>query len=561
MIENTSIVSPTIRLNLTAVQNFTPIGKTYAYIPAFERYYFVGDWVYELGTWTAPLMCDPMATMKTSIGASSQYVVRSSYEFNRYIEDSLFPTTSHFAPSRFYAYSIVTGGRSSLFCEDSELGQWYIVGIIGGVSAQMEVELSDIGVNVYNGSVVYYVLNELQMQAFIGDLLHDVNLFQVPTSEISEYLCRQLINPMQYIESITCIPFKPPVVQNITAGGDAMIRYYMMGFTPLETPMIYGPTHDPNVDDWRILQRPTVTANIRDLPDSNSNNGWIKCHELKSVCKVHPHFSRGVWTMGTPYTRFVIETEPFGTIDVPPSALIIADKYQEPEDPNTYFDIIFKTWFDVASGACRLDIGTIVNQMFFPFYTNTIKVAVTVPCHQTVQDVAGFLKNYNSLQAREHDTAVDTVAGVMSIVSLGLLGGIGGSNSGVSPLSADTGSGIIDRASGAFKSNYNLRKEVIPNGAISLLENNAPKVSGIGSSEGSFISFAKDMNSPIVFAYFADLAPDDNANVGRPLYAIRQISNIAGFIKCMHPHFSNGNYTQGEVSQVESYMEGGFFYE
>lgn len=562
LIENTSIISPVIRLNLANVATFSPVGKSYAYIPDFQRYYFVTDWTYELGTWVAYLDCDVLASCKTSIGQASEYIIRSSYEFNRYIEDTMFPTLSHYAPSRYYGYSVSSGGRSSLFCEDADLGEWYIVGMIGGIHASMQTFFANLGYTVYNGSVMYYVLNALQMEEFIGQLLHDVNLFGVPSSEVSEQLTRQLINPMQYIESIKCIPFKPPVVADpADASSDARIQYYMMGFSPLEVPMIYGPSYDPNVDGWRLLKKPSITANIRDLPDTNGVNGWIKCHELKSVCKVHPQYSRGEWTMSSPYTRVVIETEPFGTIDVPSASLVMADKYQEPDDPNTYFNILFKTWFDVASGACRLDIGIICNQMFFPFYTNTVKVAIEVPCHQSIQDVAGFKKNLNSLNASEFNTAVDTVAGVLNVVTLGVLGGVGSNDQGVSAPTANQGQGVIGAVAGMVKSNRNLRKETIPNTALTLREQNAPKVSGIGSSEGSFISFAKDMNSPIVLAYYADLAPDNNSDVGRPLYAIRQISAIPGFIQCQSPHYSNGNYTASEISSVLQYMEGGFFYE
>lgn len=562
LIENTSLLSPAIRLDLSNVSNFSPVGKSYAWIESFSRYYFVSDWTYELGTWVAYLNVDVMASYKSSIGASSEYVVRASAEFNRYIEDTMFPTMSRYAPSRFYGYSMASGARTSLFCEDSDLGEWYIVGMIGGIHASMQTFFTNLGQTVYNGSVVYYVLNALQMEEFIGELLNDVNLFGIPATEISEQLTRQLINPMQYIESIKCIPFKPPVVADPSDGSaDAKIRYYMMGFTPLEVPMIYGPEYDPDVDGWRILKKPNVVQNIRDLPDTNGSNGWIKCHEIKSVCRVHPQYSRGEWVLSSPYTRFVIETEPFGVIDVPSASLVMADKYTEPDDPNTYFDIIFKTWFDVASGACRLDIGTICNQMFFPFYTNTVKVAIEVPCHQSVQDVAGFYKNRNSLDAQEFNTAVDSVAGVLNIATLGILGGVGSNDQGVSAPTANQGTGVIGSVSSMIKSNRNLRTETIPNTVMTLREQNAPRVSGIGSSEGSFISFAKDMNSPIVLAYFADLAPDNNSDVGRPLYSIRQISNLSGFIQCQSPHYSNGYATASEISSILGYMEGGFFYE
>lgn len=560
LIENTSISAPTIRLNLSNVSGFSPMGKTYAYIPDFQRYYFVMDWVYELGTWVAPLQVDALATAKTNIGASSQYVVRSSYEFNRYIEDSMYPVQNRYYPSKIYGYSTVTGGRTPLFCETSEMGVWYIVGIIGGISLAMDIVFGLTGNKAYNGSVVYYVLTDKQMEAFIGQLLRSVSLFSIPTSEISEELQKQLINPIQYIESIQCVPFKPPVFYDPYHSDDAKTKFYMLGFKELEVAHV-GPSYDSDTDDWRILAKPSITGDIRDLPDTNGNDGWIKCHEMKSVCHVHPNWSRGDWTLNSPYTRFVIEVEPYGTIDVPSHALIMADKYQLPDDTQTYFDIIYKTWFDVATGACRLDIGIICNQMFMPFYTNTTKVSISVPCHQSIQDVAGFVKNTNSLDASTFNTSVDTVAGILGLLTLGALGGVGESDRQKGNISASTGNGVIGDIAGMMKSIHTFKAETVPNTAISLKENNAPKITGCSSAEGSFISFSQTMNSPIVYCYYAILAPDNNADVGRPLNDIRQISSIPGFIKCMSPHFSDGNLTASEVEQILSFMQGGFFYE
>lgn len=74
----------------TTAQN--PSDWNYAYIGSFDRYYFVNDWVYNNGLWYAYLSCDVLASYKTQIGASTQYVVRSSATFDTNIVDLLYPT-------------------------------------------------------------------------------------------------------------------------------------------------------------------------------------------------------------------------------------------------------------------------------------------------------------------------------------------------------------------------------------------------------------------------------------------------------------------------------------
>ena len=86
--EECGVINPVIIL-----QNIgNPSPYNYAYIPSFSRYYWIREWTWVLGRWEADLYTDVLATFRSYIGNSEQYVVRSSSEYDGNITDSLYPT-------------------------------------------------------------------------------------------------------------------------------------------------------------------------------------------------------------------------------------------------------------------------------------------------------------------------------------------------------------------------------------------------------------------------------------------------------------------------------------
>lgn len=89
--DTSGVINPTIALKLD--MSFNVSAYNYAYIPDFERYYFVREWTWERGLWVASLDVDVLATYKAQIGVSTQYVLRSSLASNGKILDTIYPTT------------------------------------------------------------------------------------------------------------------------------------------------------------------------------------------------------------------------------------------------------------------------------------------------------------------------------------------------------------------------------------------------------------------------------------------------------------------------------------
>ena len=84
-----SIINPVLELSSTS-----PISFNYCYIPAFSRYYYIDDIVYDRGLWVLSCSVDVLASFKTAIGSSSLYVLRSSTSSDPYLVDEYYPATT-----------------------------------------------------------------------------------------------------------------------------------------------------------------------------------------------------------------------------------------------------------------------------------------------------------------------------------------------------------------------------------------------------------------------------------------------------------------------------------
>lgn len=219
LIEETGILNPRIAIK----NDGSAIDYNYCYISKFGRYYFVGEPTYEIGRWVLPLHVDVMATYKTAIGASTQYVVRSASQYDENIIDSEYPSKTN-------PKAITVKSDKTIF--GASIQARYIVGIIGDLP---DYALS-IKNNCYNGSVVYFVITGPQLSTLIHSLLSTVDMYNVPTSEISEPLQKQLLNPIQYIHSIKCVPVLAEV------NYDVDFTSFKCGFTELALEEAEPPT-------------------------------------------------------------------------------------------------------------------------------------------------------------------------------------------------------------------------------------------------------------------------------------------------------------------------------
>ena len=197
--EPCSIMNPTISIERLS-GDASPSGYTYAYINTFGRYYFITDWRWVDGLWEVDMRVDVLASFKTEIGASSQYILRhaSSTDYNEYVTDTMYPATTEFETSE-YAMTNIFSDNISVGC--------YVLGCISQAGTASV------------GAITYYVMSSSQFNSLKSILLSDENFETMeildtstnpPTwklDDMSKELLKTMYNPFQYIVSCLWFPF------------------------------------------------------------------------------------------------------------------------------------------------------------------------------------------------------------------------------------------------------------------------------------------------------------------------------------------------------------------
>ena len=191
----TSLLRPEISFDFGLKGN--PSFYNYAYISNLgNRYYFIRDWTVSEGhIWTAHMEVDVLASWKASIGASTQYVTRSSFSSDGSIVDGLYPakgdvTLRAESTSIWPTVTAISGGS-------------YVVGIVNNSADAI-------------GAVAYYVFSEAKFRAFMAYLMGDIS-WTGQIDDISVDLLKVLFNPMQYITSVMWYPDNAPAGEKVTS--------------------------------------------------------------------------------------------------------------------------------------------------------------------------------------------------------------------------------------------------------------------------------------------------------------------------------------------------------
>lgn len=265
--EQSGILSPTLGMDFG--KGYSPAHFNYAYIPSFNRYYFITEWNFTGGLWWASLSVDVLASWKTQIGASTQYVVRSAAQWDGNIMDRLYPTTS-------------------LITTDIAGGPWDWVG--GIESGEYVVGIINRDGNTL-GAVSYYVFTNSQFRVFCQKLLDDSDWLG-EIADISTNLLKALFNPFQYITSCMWFPFSVP------SGTQ-------------QTTITFG--------WWEI-------SGIGCAPLADGGVFW---DNSQFNLAQHPQASRGSYLNQSPFTRRTLDFSVWGLIPIDTTYLLSGNLYAD----------------------------------------------------------------------------------------------------------------------------------------------------------------------------------------------------------------------------------------
>ena len=276
LIEPCSIENPTFKIERLA-QDAVPSTLTYAYIPAFGRYYFVSDWDWAEGLWQCKLAEDYLGSFKTSIGTTEAYIERATSVFNGEVIDTLYPVTTDFVSEDIEL--------DSMYYRIAPSGGCYVLGIINNWNFSIPQA---------GGCVTYYAMTVAEMRNLMAYLMSDTFTDDAgfpsiitATQQLLHSTAKAFINPMQYITSCMWYPLDVEDIAELTPSS-----------------IVLGP--------WEL-----------EIAQNNLDGHKIEAFVFTSIVEEsipdHPQYTRGTYLNYAPYTRITLRIPPFGSIPIDPS--------------------------------------------------------------------------------------------------------------------------------------------------------------------------------------------------------------------------------------------------
>ena len=277
--DESSIINPIIELqgDVSVIRMYN-----YAYIADWRRYYRISDIVAGLGQIVRLyLQIDVLATYRSQILASTQYVVRSASDFNGDIVDHYYATREQTAKSSS-ALEITSGGVTYDVME--LIGNTYIQKYFSRKISEGQFVIGVIGDNATG--ISYYALNYTNFKTLLGNLMA-----YTPSNmtDVSNGIAKVLADPMQYITTCFWVPYAGQVSQSATT---IDFGYYSISCTAGVL----------NASDYASFRT------YADLPK-------------------HPQAtSRGSYLNTAPFTTYTLYFNPFGSLQLDTVKLINATK-------------------------------------------------------------------------------------------------------------------------------------------------------------------------------------------------------------------------------------------
>lgn len=240
-----SVIFPNVAISASSIN--------YAFIPTFSRYYFVTNVSFAHNRVIFTLKVDVLASFKTNILNSTQYVLRSASKWDLNVGDGYYPTTNNITQS-VITFDAWTASTMPEGC--------YVVGIVNNSVSAV-------------GGITYYRLSASEFSTLRNAMLSDYSYMGI--SDLSLELQKAIIDPFKYIVSCKWFP---------------------------EVPWARGDENIP-VGSW------SIAATGHKLTSA------ISWQDTKTfTLSKHPQISRGYWLSKAPYSTYTLNLPPFGMIAI-----------------------------------------------------------------------------------------------------------------------------------------------------------------------------------------------------------------------------------------------------
>ncbi len=282
-----SLLNPVILLKTS-----NPTSKNYAYIEEFGRFYWIRDWVSDHNMWEAHLQADPLASWRTGIRSSSQYVDRADQNVtDNGIVDGKYACT---VDTTMENIAITGNGATS--------------GTANSKRAFMNTYRCMVAATTQGGDVAgsrpstisgtaYYVMTPGEAENFIRYLLDDPDYLGLDPTEISNQLAKGIINPVEFIGESYILPYELVDKDVPTSNLVACLMY--VGWWPVDVESTY------NCMNWQCA--------FKKLKIWESDQIVLGNHPQSSLY--------GKYLNCAPYSEIQLYAGPFGYISIDPLLL------------------------------------------------------------------------------------------------------------------------------------------------------------------------------------------------------------------------------------------------
>lgn len=306
-----------------------PTLYNYAYIPIFQRYYFISDWKYLNGAWECYCVVDVLASFKFSIGTLQPYVLRSSSSYDGRIPDNLYPSKAGYRSGEY---------NNDFFSMALSQSGLYVVGVINNSAYATD------------GAITYYMMKATELGTLKNFLLSDGfismaglgNITDIPRDFIKSYF-----NPYEYIVSCRFFPIDyDTATANATSVSTVEFGWWSFNLSTKRMPSGF----------YMDIQTNNVTAGA------------------------HPQaLNRGTFLNHAPYTERIMIHPMLGTVPLDANKIEAGDQ------------ITVATRVDFTTGEALTYVGNATKNL--TLYTQAYQFAINIQLAQISQDVISMARS------------------------------------------------------------------------------------------------------------------------------------------------------------------------
>ena len=508
------LIHPVLIIALNAASMSSLTAYNYAVIEwgAKTRYYFVEDYVFKNALIEAHLSEDFLATWKSDITASTQYVLRSASSYTSNCTDTKYPllTTdpSVVVPTGGYAENPLQPAPTSYGV--------YVVGVINKVGSVA-------------GCVEYYAMSYLVFMTFCQKLFNLPTQWGAGGQDIADGIKKAITDPFQYVVSCLWLPYSVNDFVNRGFADNTGSQTVYVGY-----------------DD--------VGLGVTCYPFKNSVLNVEFTNKISISTPAHPLANtRGAYLNREPYTRYYASFYPFcGLIELDGSKLKNTTHFIYTVDLRTGKGIL--NICSDYSGSTYADwkpsqiIRTIEAQVGVPIPIAAIQTALPNTLGEFLMNaVVAGVTQFGGFDQVLNTVKTDVQNDLSSLTQ---------KSQDYNKTIAYKGLAEISKMSGVDMGDSQLLGDLAKVATSALSMKSTLEMVG---SQGTI-----SLNSRNPFAFWALCYTPANDNValfGRPLCATVTLSTLSGYVLCDTPRLQINYALETEVATLENLLASGIFIE